>query len=255
MVISHRYKYLFIETPLTGSWTIRNELCELYGGQPILHKHATWPEFQRIASPKKLGYFVFAGIRHPMDEVVSQYHKLLTDHKHVFTDGMAIERGDIEEVDRLKHRFVTVEHKTFQAYFKRFHRRPYCSMVDVSADRLDHVIRFERIQDGFNKALRHLGIRRARALPQTNRTRARSREWVQYYTPDIRDQAIRIFGPFMQEWGYAWPENWPETPVRVVDNYHYRLLQRARKHYYSRVRYNSGSIAGLIRRVRARVDR
>jgi len=49
MVITRRHKYVFIETPITGSWAIRNELIEFYGGEPILHKHASYRQFAKVA--------------------------------------------------------------------------------------------------------------------------------------------------------------------------------------------------------------
>ena len=79
MIISHEYKYLFIEIPLTASWAIQLELCQFYGGAPILHKHATYAEFRNIASEEELNYLVFATVRNPLDKIVSRYHKIVND--------------------------------------------------------------------------------------------------------------------------------------------------------------------------------
>ena len=87
MVISHKYRYLFIEIPLTGSWAIRKELCEFYGGQQILHKHATYHEFQQSATDDEQAYFVFATVRNPLDSMVSAFYKYKSDHKGVFSDA------------------------------------------------------------------------------------------------------------------------------------------------------------------------
>jgi len=54
MIVSHRHRYLFIEIPLTGSWAIHRELREHYGGSPILHKHASYPEYRRTLSAGRL---------------------------------------------------------------------------------------------------------------------------------------------------------------------------------------------------------
>lgn len=45
MIISHKYRLLFIEVPLTASWAIHHELCNNYEGKPILHKHATYSDY------------------------------------------------------------------------------------------------------------------------------------------------------------------------------------------------------------------
>ena len=63
MVIGREHRYVFVEIPLTGSWAIHNELVENYGGQAILHKHATYEEFARQASADELAYFAFATVR------------------------------------------------------------------------------------------------------------------------------------------------------------------------------------------------
>ena len=86
MIISHTHKYLFVEIPLTASYAIRHELCEYYGGVPILHKHASFPDFLQIAAPHERDYFVFATVRNPLDETVSRYCKLRCDHKGTFSD-------------------------------------------------------------------------------------------------------------------------------------------------------------------------
>lgn len=49
MVISHQNRFVFVEHPLTASWAIRHELCTMYGGEPILRKHAFYAELRRIA--------------------------------------------------------------------------------------------------------------------------------------------------------------------------------------------------------------
>lgn len=50
MVISHKYEYLFVELPRTGTTAIHNELLEKYDGQGILSKHANYRDFLKIAS-------------------------------------------------------------------------------------------------------------------------------------------------------------------------------------------------------------
>jgi hypothetical protein len=254
MVISHKHKYLFVEVPLTASWAIHNELCEFYGGSPILHKHAAWPEFRAIATNEERDYLVFGAVRHPMDEVVSGYHKLLTDHKKAFTSSEAMNNLYIEEIDRLKYEFVGQGKTTFQDYFKRFHHHIYSNMIDLSSNRLDVVIRFENLQNDFAALLSQLGMTPIRPLPVSNQTGGRSRDWQQYYTADIKEQAMTVFGPFMQEWGYAWPDGWDvSSKFSVIDILQYRLRKVARKYYFTHIRYSDNRIAKNIRTLRARL--
>src|SRR5690242_2440526 len=85
MVISDKYKYVFVELPLTGSTAISNELCEMYDGKKILRKHSKYQEFLEVAKEEQKKYFVFSGIRNPMDLVVSEFLKKKNNHKQRYT--------------------------------------------------------------------------------------------------------------------------------------------------------------------------
>ena len=75
MIISHKHKYLFVETQETACTAIAKELCENYDGKEILWKHARYRDFLRKASPKEKKYFVFTGLRNPLDFILSRYFK------------------------------------------------------------------------------------------------------------------------------------------------------------------------------------
>ena len=45
MVIDHRYKFIFVELPLTATSAISKEIREQYGCEPFLNKHATYDDF------------------------------------------------------------------------------------------------------------------------------------------------------------------------------------------------------------------
>ena len=83
MIISHKYKYVFIELPRTGSTVIANELCRYYGGQTVLNTHATYRDFLKHY-PDLKHYYAFSSIRNPLDKTVSVYFKLKTQlfNKH-----------------------------------------------------------------------------------------------------------------------------------------------------------------------------
>jgi hypothetical protein len=84
MIISHIHKYLFVELPRTGSTAISRELLQNYQGVKILRKHATYFDFlKRKARREK--YFVFSGIRNPLDDAVSATSSK-TDHRNQYTD-------------------------------------------------------------------------------------------------------------------------------------------------------------------------
>ena len=48
MIISHKYKYVFVGLPLAASTAISKELCEQYDGKAILAKHSIYQDFLKI---------------------------------------------------------------------------------------------------------------------------------------------------------------------------------------------------------------
>ena len=86
MIISRKHNYVFVEMPRTGCTAVGKELLSQYGGERILRKHSTYPDFLRIATDDEKRYFVFSGVRNPLDDAVSHYFKLKTDHHSRFSD-------------------------------------------------------------------------------------------------------------------------------------------------------------------------
>ena len=62
MIISDKYRYVFIQTPMTGSSAVAKELMENYDGRAILSKHAVYSTFLANANSEQKKYFVFSGI-------------------------------------------------------------------------------------------------------------------------------------------------------------------------------------------------
>jgi len=160
----------------------------------------------------------------------------------------------VDHSDLKKYRFVRREGATFEAYFQRYQDRPYTGPIDLSEDRLDFVLRFEELQEGFSEVLRRLGLKQVRPVPLMNKTQGRRPEWQSYYTTSLHDQAIRNFGPFMRKWGYEFPPDWGEHSSRIAEA-EYRLRNIATKLYRTHVRYNQSVPARMLRVLRASLSR
>jgi hypothetical protein len=253
MIIGHKYRYLFIEIPLTGSWSIHNELCEYYGGESILHKHASYPEFLREASEDELGYFVFATVRNPLDVLVSRYFKLKENHKGTFTRSESIEALKIDYSDIKKFNFIKKSNASFEEFFIKCYRWPFSDMIDMSADQLDFVIRFENLQEDFSKVMGRLRINQVRPLPVSNVTQGRRRNWRTYYTPRTIEQAKKICGPYMNEWGYEFPQGWGDYRASSINEMEYKLVCLVRNYYLIHFRYNDKFYSKFLRYVRAKL--
>ncbi len=214
MIISHKYRYLFIELPLTASTAIAAELEENYDGESILYKHANYRRFLKTASEEEKKYFTFIGVRNPMDQAVSHYYKYLNDHKGRFSSPIARKSG------RLKHwndqrghqkrfKFIRDTKAGFEKFFLEFYTSPYMDWSLLDDERMDSVIQFENIQDDFNRTLKEIGIEPKRSLPQINKTEVKKKGFEEHFVSDaVRQRAAEVFGPYMVRWGYSFPKEW-----------------------------------------------
>jgi hypothetical protein len=209
MIISHRHKYLFIELPRTGSTAVSRELCKLYEGRRILHKHATYREFLKLAKEEEKDYFVFSGIRNPLDKIVSLYFKYKTnqrgyDNPEIYKDDNTL----IACLLRSQFNFVYRHGADFGEFFSRFYHVPYDDWSSLDHKHLNFVIHFERLEEDFADALRQIGIKPQRPLPIRNKTGQRDSDFWAYYTPEIRKRAQWVFGSYLHRWGYKFPDEW-----------------------------------------------
>lgn len=238
-MISHEHRFVFVELPRTGSTAIRRELRDVYGAKPILHKHATYEEFLRQATPDEKTYFVFSGIRNPLDDAVSLYFKLKTDHKSRHTDPRraAKRRRLLNRLrDQAMYRYVARDGADFSAFFLKFYRFPHDTWATLSHDRFGSVIRFERLAEDFDKTLRAIGIDPVRPLPVVNRTGARDRDFSKYYPPAAIRRARRIMGPYMERWGYAFPASWNVEPPTTAHRVQYAIFSFFARLYWRHLR-------------------
>lgn len=252
MIVSNRYKYLFIENPLTASWSIHHELCKYYAGSPILHKHATLQEFNKRYPKGEEEYFTFITIRNPLDVLVSRYVKHKKDAYGVFSDPHTIEKNLSDYSDKIRFEYIIDSNGDFESYFDKFYSRPYSDLVDtLQYEQIDYLIRYESLQDDFTNVLNSLGIKQVRPLPFVNKTPGKNPDWISYYSPEICGRAKKICGPFMEKWGYEFPEVWGEHQVSWFDNIEFRLTFTIKNFYNIYLRYNNRSYARLLRRLRA----
>lgn len=216
MIISHKYRYIFTELPLTASTAIAKELIEHYDGQEILHKHASYSKFLKIASEDEKKYFSFSGIRNPLDKAVSHYFKYLSDHKGKYSNPpkkpnkvsqlkFFIDNG----VHQRKFKFISSKKATFNAFFMEFYNIPYSDWSLAHHKKMNAVIFFENVVEDFDRALHEIGIEPKRKLPMNNRTSLKDKTFWEYYdTDNARIKAAKIFGPYMDYWGYEFPLEW-----------------------------------------------
>src|SRR5688572_25727907 len=238
MVISHAHRYLFIEIPQTASTALAAELVKHYDGHRILRKHTDYGEFLRGASAAERQYRVLATVRNPLDIVVSKFVKARDDHGHHYADRKPREApwGFRFRPEARESAFIARHGADFDAFVRKFYRRTYNNRACLLPAHA-HVLRYESLNEDFATWLRMSELPVAGPIPRRNPTEGRKRDFTDWYTGDLRLHAARIFGPYLRQWGYALPSDWPETKVTGFDNFVFRSDAVLRRFYLRRIHY------------------
>lgn len=248
MVISHKYRYVFIEVPHTASTAMAAHLMEKYDGQKYLHKHSCYPDFLREFRGEERKYFVFMGVRNPLDTAVTRYQKLVTDHRGKYSKGLKKEHMQAE------YAFVTNNQADFPAFFRQYYQKCYNNFYLLQHSKANFICRFENLAADYATILNTIGVPNPEPLPEKNKTQAKQ-GFETYYTPDLYEQAVRVFGPFLEEWGYQFPESWGKLPaVPLSSKIKFKLWNTAAEVYSRTFRvgpeYFGGSLSRLFKKLR-----
>jgi hypothetical protein len=238
MVISHRYKYLFLENPLTGSTALSKRLVSKHEGQRILYKHANYLEFENFINVSKEEYFVFAVIRNPLDTAVSAYVKFLTDHQSAFTDPKARKNhgGWVTRSHIKLYRFAQNPKNTFENFLHKAIKVPgkipgSGFWMARNKSFCDYIMKYERLDEDFSKILKLLGIDDKEPIEKVNVTKGKG-HYEDYYNKESIDFTIQMLGPFMQEWGYELPQSWNKClKIKYKNQRLYELMKKL--HFYN----------------------
>ena len=231
MVISHKYKYVFVGSTRTASTAISNELCEHYAGKKILRNQSSYDQFLKIATQEEKNYFVFAAVRNPMDRVTSQFVRM-TNKQRDYLNPPRKQPFITQKYLQWKFLWVQKHKPDFFTFFKKFYKLPYNDYSMFFDKHIDHVLHFENLEDDFNKTLKILGIKPVRPLPFLNTTKAKKKSFYDYYTHETRNHAIKIYGPFIKKWNYKFPEDWGEISISSWTNIKFKIVSLLKLLYY-----------------------
>jgi hypothetical protein len=87
-----------------------------------------------------------------------------------------------------------------------------------------------------SEALTLLGVKQKRPLPYVNKTRERKNDFLSYYTPDIIEQAKRVFGTFMKQWKYNFPPRWGDITMPWLSQIEFHFFNIIRNFYWKYLR-------------------
>jgi len=220
MIISHKYKYVFVELPQTASSAIARELKENYDGHEILFKHALYStNFLKQATPEEKQYTRIGGLRNPMDICVSNYFKFKTDHENRYSNPKLLKHGFLRKYfmrwwNVRQYRSIVEKGEDFEGFFMRAYTVPYASWSIIEHKQMDHIIRFENLNADFAEALKRIGVEKVRDIPVANKTAEKTKTFWEYYASDkAKRRAKFIFGPYMQRWSYDFPPDWNHIKI------------------------------------------
>lgn len=250
MIISHQNKYIFIQIPHTASTAIGDELCINYDGKRILDKHCLYFEFEKVAKEEEKEYFVFACVRNPLDDVVSRYYKYTSNHMKMFTTPRYWQKnggdGWVTNKQLKQYQWITENNATFEDFFLNYYHIPYDSFISIQSKKYDYIMRFETIEQDFSEVLKLLNLSQKRPLPFRNKTSLKERNFFSYFTPKTQQRALFVFGPFMQKWGYSFPEEWSNKTVPWLSQTQFEFLGIIRKLHRKYIRKTRGGGLPLI---------
>ncbi len=205
MIISHKYKYIFVELPRTGTTAISKKLVNDFAGESILIKHASLKNFKKIYKDQYKDYFVFSCIRNPLDRTVSLYEKLMKEtlYGENYKSKNIFSLKNIYYSGRLK---FLKSNKSFEEYFLKFYKLPYDDWSSLDHLKMNYIIRFEHLQADFEKVLNQLNISVEEShIPIVNKTKDK-KQYLEYFNSHkIKKRACFVFGSFCEKFDYELP--------------------------------------------------
>ena len=135
----------------------------------------------------------------------------------------------ISRQHRERFNYIKNNNSSFQQYFKKFHYKPYDNLASLTIDNCDFVIRHETIAEDYLLALKKAGVSSSNPLPVENKTVGKKNELLAYYTNDIKQISIAVFGPFLEKYNYSFPEEWGEVKTPLKSKLEFLILGFLRK--------------------------
>jgi len=242
MLINEDPAFVFVELPQTATTAISKELREMYGAKKFLHKHATYHQYLKKASPQQKKYKSIGSMRNPLDQTVSFYFKYKSDKEfgEKYTVGANRRKNGTQLrlfLSRNKHkyrsRYIIKNNASFGDFFLKFYKLPFGNWSVLDHKKFDHIIWFENLAEDYKKVFTDVGLSVKRGLPVTNKTPEKEKVfWTYYNTDKLKKRAKFVFGPFMRYWGYEFPESWDYIKEPWYSQILYNILIIPSKFYW-----------------------
>ena len=123
--------------------------------------------------------------------------------------------GHITIKQREIFNFINDTNASFQQYFRKYFNKPYDNFASITLNKCDFIIRYENINEDYLSVLQKSGIKNLKPLPIANKTYGKKNDLKEYYTEDIQDLSLFVFGPFMTKYHYEFPEHWKNINIPI----------------------------------------
>ena len=203
-IICRSYNCLYIMAPRTSCTAIGNVLCSHLGGEylpaedlvdaegyfVVQKKHSKLNEIIGngiLPADQAAKLFKFTSVRNPFDSIVSLYFKKRDKYPALLSDPESWPHrvpGYVEDMKFcMTHSFNAWVLKNFSRHLIKsiLGMRP-ANIYNDFVDGVDAVIRFENLQNDFNKVLEEIGVEQPLPIPRLNTTPGRKTDYRQYYS-------------------------------------------------------------------------
>lgn len=175
MILSHRYRFIFVHNPKTGGTSLHEALAPFgrRGGKLGLKPHSTLAEIEKAVPDVFRNYFKFAFVRNPWDLEVSRY---CYKREWFFRNHPSVNW----KADKTFEQFIQERHDDPKCHNPQFRR-----LCDAKGElAADFIGRFENLKEDFQFLLEKIGL--SLELPHANRSQ-RGKDYRDYYTTRLRD--------------------------------------------------------------------
>ena len=198
MLISNRFKFVFVHNPKTAGNSITNSLKSMGAVLPNTHMHASVRDME---IPN--GFYKFAFVRNPWDRMVSIYefsNKKLKESQRRY--------GDLIGYDELAWGFEKwlTEGKMWEGNYKanvipplQQRSQSYYVTDEQGNEVIDFIGRFEYLEEDMKKVIEATGIRSA-TMPHDNATE--HKHYREYYSDKSRKFVEKYFKWEIEKFGY-----------------------------------------------------
>ena len=224
-ILCRNHNLLFIMTPRTGCTAIGEMLCNELGGEylpaeDILNDEGNIVVQKKHSTVRQLldcdlldratcdSLLKFTAVRNPFDSFVSLYVKKSSRSEELLGDPESF----VHRMPQYKEDVYYCATHSFDEWIanrfavsrlERLFRKGRRSLFDRYTEGVDCVMRFENLQEDFDRLLHQAGVGKKLDIPRINPTTSRNDNYREYYSPESRAIIEYAFASDLKKYGYA----------------------------------------------------